>query len=153
MSQQEDEILEEYLEIFLYNLQKYKHSYQTADITWTIFLKGIRDEYLDVLNVMGKGDISYLQFDEIEELCQKYSRGRERIGKIYFISKITKSATKSITRDKPGNLLEDFKTDRLSTLGTQVETLKTRKRQEEQDQILSFFCPKCRKKTPLKDVL
>ena len=54
MSQQEDEILEEYLEIFLYNLQKSKHSSPTHDITRTIFLKGIHDEYLDVLNVMGK---------------------------------------------------------------------------------------------------
>ena len=41
MSQQEDESLEEYIEIFLYNLQKSKHSYLTYDITQTIFLKGI----------------------------------------------------------------------------------------------------------------
>ena len=54
MSQQEDESLEEDLEIFLYNLQKSKHISLTSDITQTIFLKGISDEYLDVLNVMGK---------------------------------------------------------------------------------------------------
>ena len=54
MSKQEDEILEEYLEIFLYNLQKSKHNSLTPDITQTIFLNGIRDEYIDVLNVMGK---------------------------------------------------------------------------------------------------
>ena len=118
MSHQEDESLEEDIEWFRYNLQKYKHSYQTADITWTIFLKGIRDEYLDVLNVMGKGDISYLPFDEIAKLCQKYSRGRERAGNKDVISKITKSNTGSITRDERGILLEDFKTDLLSTLGT-----------------------------------
>ena len=139
MSQQEDESWEEYLEIFLYNLQKYKHSYQTPDIVWTIFLKGIQDEYLDVLNVMGKGDISYLPFDKIVELCQKYSRGRARTRRRYVISKITKSTTGSITRVELGNLLEDFKTDLVSTLGTQIETLKTRKIQEEQDQVLWVF--------------
>ena len=65
MSHQEDEILEEYLEIFLYNLQKSKHSSLTFDIAWTVFLQGIRDEYIDVLNLMRNGDISYLPFDEI----------------------------------------------------------------------------------------
>ena len=69
MTQQEDESLEEYLEIFSYNLQKSKHNSLTPEITRTIFLKGIREEYLDILNVMGKGDMSYLPFDEIQDLC------------------------------------------------------------------------------------
>ena len=65
MSQQEDESLEEYLERFLYNLQKSKqHSLNPYTIR-TIFLKGIKDEYLDILNVMGKAEISYIPFDEI----------------------------------------------------------------------------------------
>ena len=117
-------------------------------------LKGIRDEYLDILNVMGKGDISYLPFDEVTELCQNYSRGRARNGKRDVTSKITKSGTRSISRAELGNLLEDFKTNLLSTLGTQVEISKTKKRQEQQyqqDQALSIFCPKCRKKHPLKE--
>ena len=67
MSQQEDESLEEYLERFVYNLQKSKYTSLTSDIIKTIFLKAIQDEYLDVLNVMGKGDVFYLPFDEITE--------------------------------------------------------------------------------------
>ena len=70
MSQQKDESLEEYLERFMYNLQKSKYSSLTSDIIRTIFLKGIRDEYLDILNVMGKGDIFYLPFDGIIKLCK-----------------------------------------------------------------------------------
>jgi len=54
MNQQEDESLEEYLEIFLYNLLKSKHRSLDLDIIRIIFLKGIRNEYLDILNVMGK---------------------------------------------------------------------------------------------------
>ena len=54
MTQQEDESLEEYLERFLCNLQKSKHHSLNPDIIRTIFLKGIRDEYLDILNVMEK---------------------------------------------------------------------------------------------------
>ena len=95
----------------------------------TIFLKGIREEYLDILNVMGKGDISYLPFDEIQDLCQKYSRGKAKTGKREIITKVNKSANSGISRAELGNLLEDFKTDLLSTLGTQVEVAKTKKRQ------------------------
>jgi len=40
-------------------------------------------------------------------------------------------------------MLEEFKTDLLSTLGTQIDTLKAKKRQEEEDQMLAIFCPKC----------
>ena len=76
---------------------------------------------------MGNGDVSYLPFDEITKLCQKYSRGRARNGKRDVTSKITKSATGTISRAEFGSLLEDFKTDILSTLGTQVELLKTKK--------------------------
>lgn len=93
MSQKEYESLEEYLERFLYNLQKFKQHSLDPDTIRTFFLKGIRDDYLDILNVMGKGDISYFPFDKIAELCQNYSRGREKSGKREVNSKVTKSAT------------------------------------------------------------
>ena len=53
MSRQEDKSLEEYLERFLYNLQKSKYNSLNFDIIQTIFLKCIQDEYLVILNVMG----------------------------------------------------------------------------------------------------
>ena len=118
MTQQEDESLEEYLERFSYNLQKSKYNSLTPEMIRTIFMKGIREEYLDILNVMGKGDISYLPFDEIQDLCQKYLRGKARTGKRDIITKVNKSANSGISRAELGNLLEDFKTDLLSTLGT-----------------------------------
>eukprot|EP00253_Pinus_taeda_P030943 PITA_30943 len=151
MNQQEDESLEEYLERFAYNLQKSKHRSMTLDLIRTIFLKGIREEYLDDLNLMGKGDISTLPFKEIADLCEKYSRSKAKIGKRAISSKATKSALASVTQAKIGNLLEEFKTDLLSTSGTQFDTLKAKKRQEEEDQMMVIFCPKCRKKHALKD--
>ena len=47
--------------------------------------------------------------------------------------------------------MEEFKTGLLSTLGNQIDTLKAKKRQEEEDQLMDVFCPKCRKKHALKD--
>jgi len=73
---------------------------------------------------MGKGDISYLPFNEIVELCHKYSRSRAKTGKRDITSRASKSATGGVKRAKIGTLLENFKTDILSTLGTQVDLFK-----------------------------
>jgi hypothetical protein len=151
MNQQEDENLEEYLERFVYNLQKSKHRTMATDLIRTIFLKGVLEEYLDDLNLMGKGDISTLPFDEISDLCEKYSRRKARNGKRTTSSKATKSATTSVTRDEIGHLLEEFKTDLLSTLGTQIDTLKAKKIQEEEDRLMVVFCPECRTKHALRE--
>eukprot|EP00253_Pinus_taeda_P026627 PITA_26627 len=151
MTQQEDETLEEYLERFIYNLQKSKHRTMPLELTRTIFLKGIREEYMDDLNLMGKGDISVLPFEEIADLCEKYSRSKAKMGKRTLSSKATKSNSTSVTRAEIGNLLEELKTDLLSTIGNQIDTLKTKKKQEAEDQVMSIFCPKCRKKHALKD--
>lgn len=63
---------------------------------------------------MGKGEISNLPFDEITDLCQKYSRSSTRNGRRGTTSRITKSAIGNITRAELGNLIKDFKTDLLS---------------------------------------
>ena len=75
--------------------------------------------------------MSTLPFEEIADLCEKYSRSKARYGKRDLSSKATKSASASVTRAEIGNLLEEFKTDLLSTLGTQIDTLKAKKRKEE----------------------
>ena len=82
---------------------------------------------------MGAGDISFLPFDQISELCRKYFRGKANTGKDSkdSLSKVSKSASGSVTRVKLGNLLENFKTDLLSTLSSQFDTLKEKKKQHE----------------------
>ena len=126
MTQHEYEKLEDYLEIFLYNLQKSKQSSLNSHTIRTLFLKGIRDEYINVLNLMGVGDISFLPFDQISKLCRKYSRGRTKTGKDprESLSKVSKSSLGSVTRVELGNLLENFKTYLFNTLSSQFDTLK-----------------------------
>ena len=41
-----------------------------------LLLKSIRDEWIDILNIMGKGDISQLPLHDIAELCVHLSRGK-----------------------------------------------------------------------------
>lgn len=78
MTQKEDESLEDYVERFHYNFQRSKHSDLDHDILKTIFIRGMRDYYLDTLNLLGKGDIPQEPFSKIIKLCLRYSRGSSK---------------------------------------------------------------------------
>jgi hypothetical protein len=80
MSQRDDESLEDYLEIFLYNIHISKHRKLYMDIVKTIFLRGIKYESIDLLNLMGLGDVSHLSFERICDLCRNYSRSKAKSG-------------------------------------------------------------------------
>ena len=67
--------MEDFMERLQYNLQRPDHPNMSKDILKTILLKGVRDDCLDMLNMLGKGDISKEPFDEIIKLCMRCSRG------------------------------------------------------------------------------
>ena len=56
-----------------------------------------------------------------------------------------------MVRVELGNLLENFKIDILSTLSSQLDTIKTKKKQDEENAILTIFFSRCRKRHPLKE--
>jgi hypothetical protein len=59
----------------------------------TLFLKGIRDDCLDVLNLMGVRDVSQLSYNTICELCRQYSRGNNKgRGSQEILSRVSKSS-------------------------------------------------------------
>ena len=47
----------------------------------TLLLKGIQDEYLEILNLMGTCDVFQLSYDDVCELCRRYSRRKFKISK------------------------------------------------------------------------
>ena len=51
------------------------------DVLKIILLHGIREEFLGMLNLLGKGDISKESFEKIVELCRRYSIGSSRTNK------------------------------------------------------------------------
>ena len=51
------------------------------DTQKTLFLKGIREECMEILNLMCGGDISQGTFRVVKELCRRYSKGLAK-GKI-----------------------------------------------------------------------
>jgi hypothetical protein len=80
---------------------------------------------------MESGDIVHNPFVEICEMCKNYSRSRAKTWKNvkdpYNRSLKTVSSC-GITREEIGNLLENFKTVILSTIGSQLDTLKLKKK-------------------------
>jgi hypothetical protein len=67
MQQTKDESPEDYLERFLYNYQKSKLFTTDPTVVRTVFLKGIRDDCIEVLNLLSSGDVhqNFLQRLEI----------------------------------------------------------------------------------------
>ena len=57
MTAKENETLEEYVERFQYNLQRSPYTMLSKDILKTTMLKGMKEEWVELLNIMGKGDI------------------------------------------------------------------------------------------------
>ena len=68
MAQKEDESLEDFVERLQYNLHRSVHPDVSHDILKTILLKGVRDDCLDTLNMLGKGDISKDSYEDIVAL-------------------------------------------------------------------------------------
>ena len=88
------------------------------DVLKIILLHRITDDFLDMLNMLGKGDISKDSFYKNVELCKRYSRGssrnnrrdkRDKLERDVF-DRTQKSSNGGATRAEIGNLLENFKT-------------------------------------------
>ena len=121
VQQLEDETLEDYMERFGYISQKSKYHDLPEDAIRDLFLKGILEEYSEMLNLVALCDISHKPFAKICEMCKNYSRSRAKTGKNVwdpYNRSLKPVSSGGITRVDIGNLLENFKTNILSTIGS-----------------------------------
>jgi hypothetical protein len=126
MSQKEDETLEDFVERLQYNIQRFGHPDVSKDIMKTIFLKGVRDDCLDMLNMLGKEDISKESYEDIVNIYKRCSQGTTRnksVTKDTTFSRVQKLANGGATREEIGNLLKDFKTEMINSFSSQIDTL------------------------------
>jgi hypothetical protein len=153
MQQSEEEILEDYLERFLYNYQKTKQFSLDTATTRTIFLKGIRDDYIEVLKLMSFCRFVSEFIVDIAKYCKRYSRSQAKTGKSVRdpIGRPNQPSPRGDTRIELGNLLEKFKTNILNTISIQLDTIKIKNKQEEENASLEICYPQCRKKHPKKE--
>ena len=62
MTQQEDENLKDYVERFQYNLQRSRQNGLNDDTLKIMLLRDIRDDFIDLLNLMGTWGVSLLKY-------------------------------------------------------------------------------------------
>lgn len=58
------------------------------------------------------------------------------------MTRVAKSISIGVTRSKIKNLLEDLKTIFLGTISSQLDTLKIKKKQDDENVVLSILCSK-----------
>ena len=119
-SQKEDENIEECVEQFKYILQRSRHSDFYKEILKIILLQALREDSLQLPNIVGKGDISKENFKTICDYCIKCSQGAARSGQGVRSSK---TSAGGVTKVEIGNLLYNLRTNILGTLSAQMDTL------------------------------
>jgi len=155
MTAKPSETLEEYVERFQYNLQRspYASSPLPDNVLKTALIRGMKYQWVETLNLMGKGDIYQESYSDIVDLCIRCSRGNTRLKSAErdIVTRENKPSNEGVTRAEIGNLLENFKTDILGTLTTQFDIMQAKQKQAEAEQNLAIFCPRCRKKHSHKE--
>ena len=103
---------------------------------------------MELLNIVGKGDISKEDFDTIYKFFIQCLRGvaRNKQG----IQTLTTS-NRGVTKVEIRNLLDNLRTDIMSTLSSQLDTLPEQHKQMELEKTMAIFCPQCKKRHPLKE--
>jgi len=86
----------------------------------TTLIKGMKEQWVETLNIMGKGDIYQENFAHISDLCIRSSRGSTRLkpAEDDMLTRDNKIFGGGVTHAEIKNLLENFKTDILGTLTT-----------------------------------
>jgi len=120
----------------------------------SLLLKSIKDEWINILKLTGKGDISQLPFIDICDLCVHISRGKAQVGKSPrdpLLPRTNKSVVTTVSRVEVGSLLDTLKIDILGSLSEKIDTLKLQNKQKSENAALSIFCPMCRKNHTLRE--
>ena len=136
--QGDDQTLENYLEIFLYILQRSKHKFDIITIR-TLFLHGLTKDSRHNLNLLGQGDIAQKDFDQICDLCRKFSRNqcRSHRGNRNKTSKLGSTDAMIIGLQKN---MDNMKIEIMNTIGKQIDSLKIQQKLvDEQESFPTFF--------------
>lgn len=69
------------MEHFQYNLQRYPYATLPFpnNVLKTTLIKGVKEQWIETLNMMGKGDIYQEEYANIIKLCIRCSRGSMRL--------------------------------------------------------------------------
>ena len=109
MTTKPNETLEEYVEQFQYNLQRspYASLPLPDNVLKTTLIRGMKDQWVETLNIMGKGDIYQESYANIIDLCIRSLRGNTRLklAERDMITRDNKTSNEGVTRAEIGKLL------------------------------------------------
>jgi len=115
-----------------------------------LFLRGLTNDYRNNSNLLGQEDIAQKSFDQICDLCKKFSRNQYRSGKgIQNRNKKTKSTNDMIIGLE--NKMDNMKIEIMNIVSKQIYSLKFQQKLVEEQESLSIFCPKCRRNHVLRE--
>lgn len=108
-----DESLEDYEEIFQLN---YKRSNYTLDLgsPKLVLLQEIMEEVIETINMLSRGDIYQLPYEDIKIVFRNHSRIARRKGRASQSMTNTPSSSTFI-KHEVGNMMEDIKSEMLHT--------------------------------------
>ena len=122
--QYDDEMLEDYLERFLYILQRSKHKFDPSTIR-TLFLHGLTDDARNNLNLLGQGDIAQKTFDQICDLCRKFSQNQSMSSRgIRSNSNNNRFWSTNVVIIGLENKMDNMKTEIMNIVSKQINSLK-----------------------------
>jgi hypothetical protein len=129
-------------------LQRSPYGTLPGEVIKANLIKGMKDEWVETLNIMGKGNIYQETYEDIVPLCIRCSRGsaRTRSRMWMTLTRNNNISSGGVMRAEVSNLLENFKTYILSTLTTQLDVLQAKQKKVEAEKTLAIFHHRCRKK-------
>ncbi len=83
----------------MYNVKREKIHHLGSNTLKTLLLRTIRDDWIDILDLMSRGDVYQLSFEQICETCKQISSRRERV---------RKSGSRLESQAEHGNSLDKF---------------------------------------------
>ena len=130
MSQKEDDTLEDYVSQFLYALQKNPQHVLTEDSQKLVFLRGVKEDCLEALDLMVGSDVYQSSWDDLKKICFNYSRSEMKKGRGHQ-SLTNKGTNQGISKLEISNLLTNFKQDIINDVATHLDTMTTKKKHAE----------------------
>ena len=108
----------------------------------------MKEQWIETLNIMGKGDIYQENYVDIINLCIRCSRGSRRLKEMKRdrTMRDKKVSGGGIIHTKIGNLF-----DILGTLTMQLDIMQAKQNQAKGEQNMVIFSPRCKKKHSHKE--
>jgi len=146
MTISQDESLEDYEERFHLSYKRARCTLDPESLK-LVFLRGVREDLLDTLNMIAGGDFYQLPYEDINTIFRNNYKVARKKGRGNQPMASTSSSNLSI-KGEIGNMLEDFKSDMMQTLALQLDTMNIKRKQEEAERALAIFCPRCTRRHP-----